>query len=82
MYSNMEKHDNNGWAEYKLLILNKLDVLLEDQKENRKQIDILGEKVDSLKKDVISLKIKAGVFSAVIATVVGIVVNFFTNSKH
>jgi hypothetical protein len=60
--------DTNGWAEYKRQVLFQLEELNKVAKE-------LNDKIDSLKEDVIILKVKAGFYGAVGGVVVSIIIS-------
>lgn len=54
--------DNNGWHEYKLLVIDRLDNLQENVKE-------LTDAVNKLKNEVIAIKIKSGLWGALAGSV-------------
>ena len=71
----MAKKQQNGWDEYKKLILYKLD-------EQSKKLDVVGSTLADLGKDVSALKVKAAIAGGV-AGIVGTglmtsVLKFFT----
>jgi hypothetical protein len=63
----------NGWVEYKRLVLQQLETLTAEVKELRKD---LTEAVRSLREDVWKLKVKAAGWGGVAALLVTVVLKF------
>lgn len=57
--------ENNGWVEYKQRVLYQLDEL-------QKLCNVINNKVDVIKEDVIVLKVKAAFYGAVASAFVAI----------
>ena len=55
----MKEADNdNGWNEYKKM-------LLSDRKNNRENFEKLFEKIDEIRVDIATLKVKSGIWGAI-----------------
>ena len=65
----MEEHDNNGWAEYKRRVLYQLEELT-------RKSDAIEKKLDDLKTDVVVLKTKAVMYSAVTCFILTAIIQF------
>jgi hypothetical protein len=77
--------DNNGWAEYKKLVIFQYEMLMEKTEKLDKEIvevekrvlielKILEKMVDGIKDQVIVLKTKAGIWGGVAGFVIGIII--------
>jgi hypothetical protein len=53
----------NGWSEYKLLVMNQLETMTGELKE-------INSKVDELRSGVLILKVKAGVYGGIAGFVI------------
>jgi hypothetical protein len=55
--------ENNGWAEYKLLVMNQLSTMTAELKD-------INTKLDGLNNSVLILKVKAGVYGGIAGFVI------------
>lgn len=65
----------NGWQEYKLLVLDKLDALIESGKSFDKELRALAGKVEDLSRDLSVAKTKIGGLSTIISIVVSFIMS-------
>ena len=63
--TNIENQNNNGWDEYRKLVLLELKQLNEGIKDIHKKIDLIQIKeITKIREDVAGLKVKAGIWGA------------------